>query len=337
MIAWSALLLFSSNAAVAQTCPPGSTQHEETVAATFGPQFAPWFNQTLQLPRFTPLPGQTLVRVDGTVTLTTLTSVQFENLDPLAGCSLTFELGFEAQVAGPAVPPVDMDVLRIGSARLGPADGVLDFQGPASASFLNMVGIDVQSFTIVDPGLLPAYSGPGTVTFNHSAQSSGDADTSCSNLSVSSSQSGAIQIELVYTYCQASAPPVCPSNVAVDLWPPNHQYVPLRLAQVSGVADPGNLPLSFQIIAITQDEPIDAHGGGDGHTVCDGAGIGSGIALIRAERRGGGNGRVYKLHYVVTNSAGLSCTGTLTVRVPHAQNGQVAVDDGQVHASNQGC
>jgi hypothetical protein len=125
--------------------------------------------------------------------------------------------------------------------------------------------------------------------------------------------------------------------VSVNLWPPKHQYVDLDLAAVTGVTDPANLPLSFQITDITQDEPVDAQGGGDGHTVCDGTGVGTAIARIRAERQGGGNGRVYAVHYTATNSAGFSCLGSFSVRVPHSQNGQPAVDSGQLHESGEDC
>ena len=130
-------------------------------------------------------------------------------------------------------------------------------------------------------------------------------------------------------------PPNCPSGVSLELWPPNHQYVEIDVAAVAGVSDPNGLPFSIVITSITQDEPV--NGTGDGNTVCDGTGVGGSIALIRAERKGNGNGRVYNIHYTTTNSAGESCTGIVEVTVPRSQNGNPAVDDGQIYDSTAGC
>src|SRR4030095_5600288 len=75
----------------------------------------------------------------------------------------------------------------------------------------------------------------------------------------------------------------CPS-AEMELWPPNHKYVDIDLAVLLGSAT-----TDIEITAITQDEPIDDNG--DGKTDCDGSGIGTRMAHIRAERAGGGNGR----------------------------------------------
>jgi hypothetical protein len=132
-------------------------------------------------------------------------------------------------------------------------------------------------------------------------------------------------------------PPDCPSGVSLSLWPPNHQYVAVDLVATAGVTDPNGQPLSIVITSITQDEPINANGQGDGNTVCDGTGVGTSVAQLRAERQGGGNGRVYRVNYTATNAAGDACSSTLTVTVPHDQSGAPAVDDGQTVNSSTGC
>ena len=129
--------------------------------------------------------------------------------------------------------------------------------------------------------------------------------------------------------------PICPTGVTLALWPPNHAYHAIDLAAVAGVVDPLGGALTFAITSITQDEPV--NGNGDGNTVCDGTGIGGAVAHIRSERQGGGNGRVYVVSYDVTNEAGIPCTGTFSVTVPKAQNGNPAVDDGQAFDSTEGC
>lgn len=49
---------------------------------------------------------------------------------------------------------------------------------------------------------------------------------------------------------------------------------------------------------------------------------------VRAERAGNGNGRVYTIHYTVTDDANNTTDHTCSVGVPHSQNGSPAVDDG---------
>ena len=57
-------------------------------------------------------------------------------------------------------------------------------------------------------------------------------------------------------------------------------------------------------------------------------------AHVRSERDGGGNGRVYRINY---SALGGSCTGFVTVIVPHDRSGRGAVDDGQIYDSTEGC
>lgn len=57
-------------------------------------------------------------------------------------------------------------------------------------------------------------------------------------------------------------------------------------------------------------------------------------ALIRAERSGTGNGRVYEVRFSADDSLGGSCTGAVRVAVPHSMKpGTTALDDGQVYNS----
>ena len=110
-------------------------------------------------------------------------------------------------------------------------------------------------------------------------------------------------------------PPVCtlaqPS--VVSLWPPNHIMVPVT---IMGVTDPNNQAITFTFTAVTQDEPV--KGLGDGDTSPDAAVSGNQI-LLRAERSGTGNGRVYAVHFTATDDQGASCSGTVKVSVPHSK------------------
>ena len=50
--------------------------------------------------------------------------------------------------------------------------------------------------------------------------------------------------------------------------------------------------------------------------------------LLRAERSGKGNGRVYEVAFTATDGAGGNCEGTVSVCVPHDRRSS-CVDDGQ--------
>jgi uncharacterized repeat protein (TIGR01451 family) len=122
--------------------------------------------------------------------------------------------------------------------------------------------------------------------------------------------------------------PICTALTAgPQLWPPNHK---LHVVTVSGATDPDGNPLTTTITGVTQDEPL--NGLGDGDTSPDAfPGPASDQALIRAERSGLGDGRVYVLHVSVSDGLGGECTGTAAVSVPHDQSGRPAVDSGQAY------
>ena len=79
-----------------------------------------------------------------------------------------------------------------------------------------------------------------------------------------------------------------------------------------------------RILSITQDEPV--QGLGDGDTAPDAVVQGS-SALLRAERGGAGDGRVYHVQFGADDGKGGSCTGSVRVAVPHDRN-VAAVDGG---------
>ncbi len=116
-----------------------------------------------------------------------------------------------------------------------------------------------------------------------------------------------------------NSPPNC-SAVAADitiLWPPNHKLVTIT---ASGATDPDVGDSATLVIdGITQDEPV--NGLGDGDTSPDGflSSPLSNKAQVRAERSGLSDGRVYRLHFTATDTHGATCSGFVTVGVPHDQ------------------
>lgn len=144
--------------------------------------------------------------------------------------------------------------------------------------------------------------------------------------------SGALADEVVILIQNVNDPPSCErAQVAPGaLWPPNHKLVPVT---ITGVTDPDNDKLTLTITGVTQDETID--GLGDGDTSPDAVTQGA-KALLRAERSGTGNGRVYQINFTADDGQGGACSGSVKVGVPHSKAAADAiVDDGQNYNSVQ--
>jgi Immunoglobulin I-set domain len=109
------------------------------------------------------------------------------------------------------------------------------------------------------------------------------------------------------------------------LWPPNHGMVAISIL---GVTDPNN-NATITITGVWQDEAT--NGLGDGDTPVDAIINPDGTVLVRAERAGNGNGRVYHIHFTAADLEG-SSPGVVKVTVPRDKK-SVAVDGGALHVS----
>jgi beta-propeller repeat-containing protein len=121
-------------------------------------------------------------------------------------------------------------------------------------------------------------------------------------------------------------PPDCAAAFAspASLWPPNGQLVPIS---IRGVTDPDGDPIAITVTGVRQDEPLSGRSP-------DASGIGTPAVQLRADRAGGGDGRVYHLSFTATDPQGASCTGTVTVCVPHDQgHGGTCGDGGGLFSS----
>lgn len=131
-------------------------------------------------------------------------------------------------------------------------------------------------------------------------------------------------------------PPVITVGDAIEMWPPNHKYDTFSASDcvvsiednVDGTIDPD----AASFASGSSDEPEDVGGNGDGHTLND-------IAFsnvcksvhLRAERQGGGNGRVYNITVEVSDQAGNVGQAVCVFEVPHDQSGPSAIDDGPAY------
>jgi hypothetical protein len=115
------------------------------------------------------------------------------------------------------------------------------------------------------------------------------------------------------------APVVTVSLDPAVLWPPDHRLVPIgATVAVSDVCDPSP---TFVLASIASDEPDD--GAGDGHTSPDVEDAQLGTAdtsfLLRAERDGSGDGRVYTVAYTASDGSGNTSGATGATLVPHGR------------------
>ena len=147
-------------------------------------------------------------------------------------------------------------------------------------------------------------------------------------LVVTDGQANSVADTVQIAVVNVNDPPVCTLAQANPnlLWPPNHTMTQVSIV---GLTDPQNQTLTITYPTVKQDEPI--NGLGDGDTSPDAAVSGNDI-LLRAERTGTGNGRVYVIHFTATNAEGAQCSGTVNVTVPHNKKDQ-AIQGPQLYNS----
>ncbi|OLE66806.1 MAG: hypothetical protein AUG09_05670 [Acidobacteria bacterium 13_1_20CM_2_68_7] len=123
------------------------------------------------------------------------------------------------------------------------------------------------------------------------------------------------------------------------LWPPNHRMMDVS-ASVAASDACGTTAVS--LVSVNSTEPDDSPGTGDGNTVNDiqGPVPGSGgfNFALRAERDGGGGGRVYQVTYSAVDGSGNRSIATSFVFVPHDEAGVtepllLSVEDGPAGTS----
>ena len=160
------------------------------------------------------------------------------------------------------------------------------------ADFLtNEVGLDIEGWRLIDA---TSVASDGSVIAGYGVAPSGGQQAWMARIS--------------------EAGPDCPEDAFVSHWPPNHEFVAIDVAQAAGLDE------AVEVLAVTSDEPVNALS--DGNTLID-ATFEGGVARVRAERSGDGDGRVYAIRYAVGD-----CEGAVFVSVP-AEQGADAVDSGQ--------
>jgi len=111
-----------------------------------------------------------------------------------------------------------------------------------------------------------------------------------------------------------TTPPVIVS-ISADphtIWPPNHKMVSVR---VRAVVTDTCTSATWKIISVASNEAEDAKG--SGNTKPDSRITGDHTLQVRAERSGGGSGRIYTITIEAVDLSGNTAHATVTVTVPH--------------------
>lgn len=166
---------------------------------------------------------------------------------------------------------------------------------------------------------------PGTYTITYNASDD--------------SGNAAIPVTRTVNVVDTTAPVITLNGQTLSMWPPNHKYKTFQVTNfVTGASDGCDTPLGVSSVVIekvTSDET--ENGNGDGNTMND-------IVIaadcksvqLRAERDGGGNGRVYTITFRLRDASGNTTRVTANVVVPHS-NGGTAVDSGVHYTVTSNC
>ena len=128
----------------------------------------------------------------------------------------------------------------------------------------------------------------------------------------------------------SNQPPLCHAAMPTTaiLWPPNHTFASVGIV---GVSDPNDDAVTITVTGVAQDERTEGVGAG---TTSPDAVLQGGDVLLRKERSGRGNGRVYSIDFIADDGKGGSCMGAISVCVPHDQKKPIrCVDDGRIYNS----
>ncbi|MDB6074869.1 MAG: hypothetical protein JWO89_2509 [Verrucomicrobiaceae bacterium] len=144
-------------------------------------------------------------------------------------------------------------------------------------------------------------------------------------LTVNDGYGGSSTDRVIVNAQRAGSPPIVTGAQPTDatLWPPNHGLTSIGITGVSNST-------SVKVTSVTQDEST--NGLGDGDTAVDAVINNNGTVLLRSERSGTGNGRVYHVHFTASNATG-SASGMVKVSVPHGKKTDAAIDGGELFDS----
>jgi hypothetical protein len=113
------------------------------------------------------------------------------------------------------------------------------------------------------------------------------------------------------------------ANVSSDppsLWPPNHKMkeVSIKYTDLDNCSPPGKVTT---VLTVASNEPI--NGTGDGNTSPDWIVLDDHQVMLRSERAGNGDGRIYTIFITATDDCGNTSINSTQVIVPHDRRSQI--------------
>ena len=208
--------------------------------------------------------------------------------------------------------------------------GTGDFPGGAPGeaaqwnTFLNAVGLNFASVyngiwgVIPTIGSHPIINNVSGLYFNNgnSVSELDPADPNTDILSVYAGQ-GMLAQSIVIPAGDTTPPEISVSVDPTELWPPNHKMKTIT-ATVTATDDSDPSP-TVVLTSIVSNEPDEGLGDGDKPNDIQDADIREEDYefSLRAERSGGGDGRIYTITYTATDVSGNSQDASATVTVPH--------------------
>lgn len=326
----SATLTVQANTATSdppdQTVCQGATANFSTTASGTGPFTYQWKLDNVNIPGAT----NSSVAVD-----TTSVSVGGHTIAVVVGgaCgSVTKSASLTVQANTSTTDPADATVCLGGTASFSTTAS-----GTAPFSFVWKQGMTVLTNGSLG-GRVTIVSSSATSTLTITNVQAGDLGT----YSVETAGTCGTATQSANLTVNSSPPTIMiDNNQQMSFWPPNHQYETVTVndfvLSASDSCDPSVNRSKVYITKITSDEA--ENGPGSGNTLTDiviAANCKS--AQLRAEREGGGDGRVYTIFFKVTNAAGISGTATAKVTVPKSQNNNNnAVDSGPHYTVISSC
>jgi hypothetical protein len=196
--------------------------------------------------------------------------------------------------------------------------------------------------TFVDPGATANDGCAGSFTASASGTVNADVPGPYLITYTASDPSGnaAVPVSRTVNVVDTSAPTINLNGQTPSMWPPNHDYHTFSVTDfVASVTDGCDTSLGIGDVVIsrvTSDEM--ENGSGDGNTSNDIVIAGDCKSVqLRAERSGGGDGRVYTITFSVQDASGNVATATAKVFVPQSQNSGPAIDSGPHYTVNGSC
>lgn len=256
--------------------------------------------------------------------------------EPVAVCSSAFEIESSAPTGAGLRGTLTLNPAVVNAGSSSNATYTVSNQGNAALAnlALKVLLLDPDSGQIVGQILdVTTLAQGGTYTATHPFSTRGlKQKTYLAVLVAVLSGSNEEQTLARATLKVVNEAPDCSRAVATPatmLWEPDHKYVPVS---ITGVTDPDGDPVKTTIAFVFQDEP--ANDVGDGSTCPDASGTGTSQVQVRAERSGKRDGRVYHVRFQSEDGRGGSCTGEVTVCVPHDKRpGATCVDQGALFDS----